>query len=273
MTETDKIYCELIKSIINTGECVSSRNGTTIRAISLPTVVFSSTPLVTVRKTAWIKAIREMEWFLSGESLCPAELRDWWGGQLNEENRYLAGYGEQLRRFTGLNGEFDQIAALIDGLRNHPFSRRHVITTWCPPDMNAITKINKNPKTPTTCHTTIAQFFVSSAHELSMHSYQRSADMLLGVPHNWIQSWALLLWLANQTDNAVGSLIWTFGDAHIYCEDSHLLAVEQILSDSLVNDKPPRLEYINNNSSFKLDDFIMAGSIPAPKTNIRPRML
>ena len=81
MTPTDYVYCNLIKAILQDGDLIPGRNGETRRLFTLPTVEFSSTPLVTVRKTAWKKAIREMEWFLSGDPKCPDELLDWWQGQ------------------------------------------------------------------------------------------------------------------------------------------------------------------------------------------------
>ena len=273
MTKTDEIYCSLLKSIMSTGQRVPCRNGSTFRSFTLPTVVFDSTPLVTVRKTAWHKAIEEMEWFLSGDATCPANLLDWWEGQLNNENRYLAGYGEQLRKFLGADSQFDQIAALINGLRSNPFSREHVITTWNPLDMAIIKKINNNERTPACCHTTIAQFFVSETGMLSMHSYQRSADMLLGVPHNWIQSWALLLWIADQIEGIADKLIWTFGDSHVYHEPSHLAAVSQILDENTSSNLSPRLLYNGRTSAFKAADFEMIGKIPLPKTSIKPKLL
>jgi len=275
MTKTDEIYCTLLKSIMSTGQRVPCRNGSTFRSFTLPTVVFDSTPLVTVRKTAWHKAIDEMEWFLSGDPTCPANLLDWWEGQLNNENRYLAGYGEQLRKFLGADSQFDQIAALINGLRSNPFSREHVITTWNPLDMAIIKKINNNERTPACCHTTIAQFFVSETGMLSMHSYQRSADMLLGAPHNWIQSWALLLWVAAKTGYIADKLIWTFGDAHIYTHISHLQTIDQILAAKLpLVSSAPRLIYNGGaNSDFRAADFEMIGAVPEPIVFIKPKLL
>jgi len=275
MTKTDEIYCSLLKSIMSTGQRVPCRNGSTFRSFTLPTVVFDSTPLVTVRKTSWHKAIEEMEWFLSGDPTCPANLLDWWEGQLNNENRYLAGYGEQLRKFLGADSQFDQIIALINGLRSNPFSREHVITTWNPLDMAIIKKINNNERTPACCHTTIAQFFVSKTGMLSMRSYQRSADMLLGAPHNWIQSWALLLWVAAKTGYVADMLLWTFGDAHVYTHISHLVTIDQILDIKLpLISSAPRLIYNGGiNSDFRAADFEMIGAVPEPVVLIRPKLL
>ena len=273
MTPTDSIYKQIIAKIASSEELIPSRNGTTLRCFDLPTISFEATPLVTIRKTAWHKAIREMEWFLSGSIHCPKELLDWWEPQLSRYNTYNRGYGEQLR-YYGRN-DFDQIANLIAGIRSHPYSRRHLITTWDSEDMSMITQLN-SASTPTTCHTTIAQFFVSRDHFLSFHSYQRSADMLLGVPHNWIQSWALLLWVAAQTDKIPDKMLWTFGDAHLYQEESHLQTIDQILATKeLTSPEPfPRLIYNGKEGDeFKASDFEMIGKIPAPLVTSQPKLL
>ena len=273
MTPTDHIYANLIASIYYTGELIQGRNGPALRKFDLPPVTFTTTPLVTIRKTAWAKAIREMEWFLSYKPVCPDELLDWWKPQLDPDNMYINGYQDQLRSFMP---GFDQIEALIEGIINHPYSRRHVITTWNPAEMSKITQANNNPNTPTTCHTTIAHFHVSQDHYLSFYSYQRSADMLLGVPHNWIQSWAFLLWLCEQTNKIPGKMIWGFGDAHIYQEKSHLKVAEQIISlrDMPVKDNHFRLVYNGRKGDeFKAKDFEIIGNIPEPVVSGRPKLL
>lgn len=276
MTKTDHIYQCLIQDILYHGEIITSRNGTVKRCFDLPTITFDSTPLVTVRKTAWKKALREMEWFLSPSNICPIELLDWWQEQLSPKNRYIGGYSDQLRFFSTPDEVFDQIEHLIQGIKHHPFSRRHVITAWNPADMHRITQINSNDKTPTTCHNTITQFFVSENHYLSLKTYQRSADMLLGVPHNWIQTWALLLWIANKTNTIPHKMLWTFGDAHIYQEPSHLEVAESISNLGLgVLDYSPRLYFDSASiiNTFAANDFIMAGAIPEPIITTRPKLL
>lgn len=280
MTKIDATYIDLLTLIQSTGDLSPGRNYPTRRLFTLPRVIFDSTPLVTIRKTAWRKALLEMEWFLTGDSKCPDELLDWWKEQLSSTGCYHRGYGEQLRHSVGKGiNEFDQISFLIDGLIHHPYSRRLVITCWNPADMYEITALNHNPNTPTTCHTTIAQFFVTREGLLSMHSYQRSADMLLGVPHNWIQSWALLQWLAAQTKLIPDRLIWTFGDAHIYQEPSHLNTLDQLMAISKQPYAPPtvsgpRLNYIGGVSEpFAAANFELVGEIPSPICTLRPKLL
>ena len=272
MTKPDKLYCSLISSIFRKGETVQSRNGLTRRLFTLPTLTFDCTPLVTVRPTAWSKAIREMEWFLTGDPKCPDELLDWWDGQLNPHGMYLHGYGEQLRAFN-----HDQIKHLIHTLKTNPFSREHIITTWHPSKMVTIKEVNNNPRTPACCHSTLVQFFVSKDGGVSMHSYQRSADMLLGVPHNWIQSWALLLWVAAQVEGVPDKMLWTFGDAHIYMEPTHLRVVEKLIpaaDRALFPPYNPRLLYTGKPGSvFSAGDFEMIGKIPEPLTTFRPTLI
>lgn len=275
MQNTDTVYQNILNDVLMLGDPVPSRNHPSLSIIDLNPVIFNTFPLVTLRKTAWKMALREMEWFLSGDTRCPDELLTWWDVQLDPGQCYQFGYSHQLRHFDkgrlgafGLKDGFDQVESFIDNIIDDPLSRRHIMTTWNPFDMENITLANENKKSIATCHGTIIQGFVRN-DTLSLTVYQRSADMLLGVPHNWVQWWGFLLWAANQTELGVGSLRWVFGDAHIYLDPSHLDTVQDIL-DSDCQHSDVSLCYEPTTDAFKADDFQVMGDIPEPVTRIKP---
>ncbi len=275
--KTDMQYQQALISILDSGEVINTRNSWTHSKIDVDPITFTSTPLVTLRNTAWKLAIREMEWFMSGDAKCPMELLPWWKNQLNDEGKYLSGYSEQFRYSPGDHiHDFDQVHFILEGLRHNSNSRRLIMTAWSPYDMATITKKNKNPNTPSTCHSTLIQFFVRN-ETLYMTSYQRSADMILGLPHNWIQSWALLLWFAYHSKLKVGHLRWLFGDAHIYCHETHVNTANDIISCNFnsLERTTFELKYQPQNDSevFRAKDFFMDGFIPAPMVFTKPVLL
>ncbi|AMB98700.1 thymidylate synthase [Aerococcus urinaehominis] len=116
-------------------------------------------------------------------------------------------YGKQWRHWETRDGGYiDQIANIIDQLKNNPDSRRIILSAWNPEDI-------PNMALPP-CHT-MSQFYVQDG-KLSCQLYQRSGDVFLGVPFN-IASYALLTHLlAREANLEVGEFIHTFGDVHIY---------------------------------------------------------
>lgn len=285
---TDKSYKLLLKNILTYGDVLLTRNSETYSDIALESVRFTSFPLVTVRRTAWKLALAEMEWFMSGIPECPEKLKHWWKGQLANGETYIDGYSSQFRdsSYCGIDMKlagFDQVKFILEALRNNPSSRRIILTSWNPGEMANITETNRNPNTPTTCHNTCTQFFVREG-KLHVKTYQRSADMLLGVPHNWVQTWAMLLYFAYHSGLVPGTLQWTFGDAHIYKEESHLQAVYEILAISdefLEKDilidlvySPSDIEYDwNNVPVFKAEDFKLVGEVPEPLVKTKPKLI
>lgn len=275
MTNADAIYQDLLIEILDCGDEIETRNHKAISNITLPNVTFDRTPLVTFRKTAWRKALREMEWFMSGSMLCPEELKDWWNGQLDDDGCLMDGYSAQFRRSSFMDhcgdlDNFDQVEFVKDKLKKHPNSRRLVVTTWNPGEMANITIANDNPNTPTCCHGTVLQFFVRDG-KMHIKHYQRSADMLLGVPHNWIQYWALLLYFAHHAGLKPGSLTWIWGDAHIYSEESHDQAAYAIRESE--PRECPNLVYTPTSDDFLASDFSLDCEVPEPLVTIRPKLL
>jgi dihydrofolate reductase/thymidylate synthase len=134
-------------------------------------------------------------------------------------------YGFQWRHFGSsytncLNNYtqqgYDQLYNLINNLINDPYSRRHLLTTYNPAD------VDKSVLAP--CHGIVIQFYVEDKY-LDCKMYQRSGDIFLGVPFN-IASYSLLMFLIGKVVGLVPrNLIMTFGDVHIY--EQHLEAVKE----------------------------------------------
>ena len=272
MITANDAYINTTKQVMESGIPVNTRNSEVLRATNI-IHTFDGTPLVTVRKTAWKLALREMEWFLSGSNnikdLHPS-VRHWWEPWKEEFGAISGNYGEQFRHSVQsyqnpdtLDNSFDQIEYLVRGIKNHPFSRRNVITTWNTGDM-------ANPHTPiTNCHGSIIQAFVNNDNEIDLTMYQRSGDFLLGVQHNWIQYYAFILWLARETDRKPGKLTWVGGDVHIY-KDHWNVAHEILGIQSGYTDAPQLVLRDQTPGPFKADEFELTSPAPAPiiKTKI-----
>lgn len=163
-------------------------------------------------------------------------------------------YGKQWRSWSTADGSIDQIKLLIEGLKNNPDSRRHIVSAWNPSE---VADMALPP-----CHT-IFQFYVAEG-KLSCQLYQRSADVFLGVPFN-IASYALLVHLiAEECGLEVGEFVHTLGDAHIYL--NHMEQVKEQLSR-----EPRALPTLKLNKEGKsifdmtFEDISIEGYDPHPK--------
>lgn len=228
ITLADHEYLKILHKLHNyyrqNKKSISGRNGSVTRFdLAVCKIIFRQFPIVTIKQTAIKKALTELEWFLSGDNKCPDSLLDWWEGQLNPEGRYIGGYTDML------SGSYNQIHAKIKGMREKPFGRRHVLSTWNSEICDNITILNENIKTPTPCHLSYVMFTCEGDY-VDMLSVQRSGDILLGVPHNWVQHWALLEYICAHTGKKPRHLIWEGCDIHLYNEESHIKAVEAIIS-------------------------------------------
>jgi thymidylate synthase len=206
-------YLNLLRDILDNGVRRDDRTGTGTLGVFGRQMRFDLSkgfPLLTTKKLHLRSIIVELLWFLRGETNI-AWLKDngcsiW--DELADENGELGPvYGKQWRSWAAPNGEsIDQIARLIEGLKNNPNSRRHIVSAWNPADIEDMAL--------PPCHC-LFQFFVADG-KLSCQLYQRSADVFLGVPFN-IASYALLtMMVAEVTGYEPGEFVHTFGDAHLY---------------------------------------------------------
>lgn len=121
---------------------------------------------------------------------------------------------------------FDQISWVINEIKTNPTSRRLIVSGWNPHD---VADVDLPP-----CHT-LFQFFVKNG-KLSCQLYQRSADLLLGVPFN-IASYALLTHLvALECGLNVGEFVWVGGDCHIYSNQEH--GLKEIVNNRIAFEAP-----------------------------------
>ena len=161
-------------------------------------------------------------------------------------------YGRQWRNFGG----FDQIADVIEQIKNNPNSRRLIVSAWNPPEIPEMSKSGLPP-----CHC-LFQFNITDG-KLNCQLYQRSCDTFLGVPFN-IASYALLTMIvAKLTGYEPGEFIHTYGDLHIYT--NHLDQVQEQLSRT--PETPPKMVIHGNQQTiedFKFEDFELVDYNPHP---------
>ena len=208
-----KQYLDLLDTILKHGVKKTDRTGTgTISyfGYQMRFDLAEGFPLLTTKKVHLKSIIYELLWFLNGDTnvkyLQDHGVRIW--NEWADPNGDLGPiYGYQWRHWRTPDGkEIDQIANIVNSLKNNPDSRRHIVSAWNPADVDDMAL--------PPCHT-MFQFYVADGR-LSCQLYQRSGDSFLGVPFN-IASYALLtMMMAQVCGYKPGVFVHTLGDAHIY---------------------------------------------------------
>ena len=276
-------YLDFLQHILDNGFQKPDRTNTGIISTFGYQMRFDLTkgfPLLTTKRVHFKSIVHELIWFIKGDTnikyLVDNDVRIWnewpyrnftksadFKGENQDEFVELIKtdlefakkhgdlgpvYGKQWRDFNG----FDQLATIIDQIKNNPDSRRLIVNSWNPPQI-------KDMALPP-CHM-MFQFYVSD-NKLSLQMYQRSADAFLGVPFN-IASYALLLMLVAKVCNLEAyEFVHTVGDAHIYL--NHL---EQVNLQLKREPKPlPKLLLADkvNIEDFTFDDIKLMSYNPHP---------
>jgi len=292
-----KQYLDLMRHIRDSGVRKEDRTGTGTLSIFGHQMRFDlrqGFPLVTTKKVHLKSIVHELLWFIQGDTniryLAKNGVNIWndwpfqswlretgqdekypmytpqWREQMKlfverviADDKFAAEYGElgpvyghQWRNFEGV----DQLAQIVEDIKTNPDSRRLIVSAWNPKDIPVMANSGLPP-----CHT-LFQFYVTEGR-LSCQLYQRSADVLLGVPFN-IASYALLtLMIAQVAGLQPGDFVHTFGDAHLY--SNHMEQVEEQLSR-----EPRPLPVMSINPtvtdlfSFQYDDFELKDYDPYP---------
>jgi thymidylate synthase len=208
-----KQYLDLMRHVRDNGVKKEDRTGTGTLSVFGYQMRFDlgeGFPVLTTKKLHLRSIIHELLWFLKGDTNIQY-LKDngvsIWDEWADENGDLGPVYGSQWRSWPTPDGRhIDQIAQVVEQIRNNPDSRRIIVTAWNPAEI-------ENMALPP-CHA-FFQFYVAEG-KLSCQLYQRSADIFLGVPFN-IASYALLtMMMAQVTGLKPGEFVHTLGDAHLY---------------------------------------------------------
>jgi thymidylate synthase len=206
-------YLDLLRKALDEGVRKDDRTGTGTLSVFGPQMRFDlrdGFPLVTTKKVHVPSVVGELIWFVRGDTnvawLHEHDITIWdeWADETGDLGPI---YGYQWRSWPAPDGRHvDQLAAVIERIRDDPDSRRLVVSAWNVADLPRMALAP--------CHA-LFQFYVADGR-LSCQLYQRSGDLFLGVPFN-IASYALLTHMVAQvTDLEAGEFVHTLGDAHLY---------------------------------------------------------
>ena len=238
-------YLNLVKKIIKNGFSEKGRNGNTLSLIGEQmrfSLKDNKIPLMTTKKLAWRSCLKELLWFVKGdtsnETLQKQNVKIWNDNASREfldsrglshlsENDLGPVYGHQWRFYNAKyfnsitdyeNKGIDQLQNIIDGINDSKnsgiSSRRLILNAWNPQ------QINEMALPP--CHV-LSQFFVQD-DKLSCALYQRSGDVGLGIPFNVASYSFLTHLLAKHCNLEANEFIHFIGNAHIYEDHINVLS-------------------------------------------------
>lgn len=162
----------------------------------------------------------------------------WWNRWVTPEKCAIFGlppgelgpgsYGPAWAAFPTAEGKpFNQIIEVMRQIKERPYLRTHIITPWIP--QYAIQHSGLQRKVVVApCHGYLHIFAFPETKELSVHHFQRSGDMPVGVPFNIIQYAAFTLMVAQSIGYTPKDLVYTVSDAHIY--ESQYEYVKELLT-------------------------------------------
>jgi thymidylate synthase len=281
-------YLDLLSQVLERGDEREDRTKVGTRSIFGAMLRFDlshgEAPILTTKRVYWKTAVKEMLWFLTGQTNIRPLLRenvriwtDWplatyrretgdavsqveFERRIIEDDAFAARwgelgpvYGKQWRRWLGSDGrEYDQIGELVRTLRENPSSRRMLFHGW------NVAELGSMALPP--CHM-VYQYHVTSDGRLNCLLFQRSVDLLLGAAFNYVGATALQLMLAQQADLRPGELIWVGGDVHLYL--NHL---EQAREQAQRLPRPfPKMRLIrkpDDIDGYTIGDFEVEGYAP-----------
>lgn len=238
MNTFEKEYQQTLKSVLRTRRQVKGRNGIIRQAtgVTIKADLGKGFPIITGRKAFFKNIKHEAAWMLSGDTnvkyLNDNGVSIW--NQWADDNGDLGPvYGHQFRNFNGI----DQIDNLINSLKNHRYSRRHLVNLW------NVTQLSEMALPP--CH--FAFEVVAYPDRFDLVVFMRSLDLFIGLPYDMGVYALYLTAIANEFNVKPGSVVIMAGNAHVY--ETHVnLASTYVMADIFDS---PKLK----TSNFTLSNF------------------
>lgn len=288
----DSQYQRTLKFVLENGVRVKSQTGTdTLSYVAPPSMRFKLSegfPVITERNmapktserlpvTIWQQAIGEILAFINGARTLD-ELAEfgvsWWSPWLTEQKCHKRGletgdngpgsYGAAFHDFPTVEGPtYNQFQNIIEQIKELPHLKTHFISPWIP--QYTIRGKGKQQKVVVCpCHGWI--HILIQDGKLTLHMFQRSGDIPIGVPSNMVQYSALTLLIAHLTGYEAYEYVHTISDAHIYVDQVE--AVEEMLRR-----EPRPLPFLRLTAAakkktsifdFRYDDFELVDYHPHP---------
>lgn len=263
----EQSYTRLVRQVMSFGEIRETRNGNTTALFStqvvIPDLYLGHFPILLGRKMFYKGVLGELAAILR-KPTCNGDFVEqgcnYWKEFADPDGSLRVDYGNAWFDFFGT----DQVAELKRQLREEPTSRRMLITGWNPANLS-------NLSLPC-CHM-LYQFYVSQGQYLHMKWYQRSVDVMIGLPSDVIFAAAWLLAICNEFGLKPGVITMDFGDTHIYEEHLDKTAKYLKQAEAMHGAKRPLFAYTAKPGAdfcdFKAEDIEVLHYHPAPQINFK----
>lgn len=285
----DSQYRRLLRDILERGVRTPSQQGTDALTLIGPNPLHfkfdNGFPIINERNmapkeserlpvTVWQQAIGEICAFINGARTQEDLVKFgcyWWQSWVTPEKcakRGLAAgdlgpgsYGAAFHDFPTIDGgTFNQFKHIVEQIIEEPQLRTHFVSPWIPQYIGR-GKGKQQKVVVAPCHGWVHLRVIDN--KLTLHMFQRSADVPVGVPSNMVQYGALLMMLAHVTGTEPYEYVHSFSDAHIYVDQQP--AVETMLSRE---PRPLATMTLNtekmNLFDFKREDFTLSDYNPHP---------
>lgn len=258
--KSDKIFKNMLTDILENGTSTIGhkirpkyKDGTPAHTLYINQVVEKydiskdEFPITTLRPTAWKSAIKEILWIYKDQSNDLSILEKkygimWWRDwEVNNSNTIGKRYGATIKKYDLMN-------KLLHGLKNEPYTRRHIIDLYQYADFDETSGLY--PCAFLTVWSVRGEYL-----DLTLH--QRSSDYCVAGHINKIQYVALMMMVSRHVGLNPGIFMHVVDNLHIY--DRHIEQAKELISRTPSNKQPKLIlkEGKTNFYDFTIDDFEM----------------